>query len=148
MTLATYVFPRLSAVSFLDLRAKAVLRSIWKWKDFAAHRTRQLWELVDLIAGASFVLTGSLHAAILAQVYGVPWAVFDDGYIDFPPKWEDWCAYLGIRPSYVKSLAEGRQWWNDVGVLGQIRGLRRLLASFPYLDASPNARYFLTKLPE
>lgn len=91
------------------------------------------WATVECIAGAGFVLTGSLHGAILAQAYGVPWAAYDDdGYIDAPPKWQDWAAYLGVNLEFVANLAEGERWWARSGRHGKIRDLARLLAAFPY----------------
>lgn len=87
---------------------------------------------VKRIAGAAFVLTGSLHGAILAQAYGVPWAAYDDGYVDAPAKWLDWAAYLGVRIEFVTSLAEGRAWWQAEGRRGALRDLSPLIESFPY----------------
>jgi hypothetical protein len=84
------------------------------------HRT---WEAVVRIAGAEFVLTGSLHGAILAQAYGIPWAAYDDGYVDAPPKWNDWAAYLGIRIEFIETLSEGRQWWATEGRRGRVQDL-------------------------
>ncbi len=95
-------------------------------------RPYQPWGAVERIAGASFVLTGSLHGAILAQTYGVPWAAYDDGYINVPAKWLDWAAYLGIRLSFVKSLIEGERWWQLEGRHGAVRDLQPLLDAFPY----------------
>jgi len=90
------------------------------------------WAAVERIAGATFVLTGSLHGAILAQAYGVPWAAYDDGYIDAPPKWLDWAVYLGIAIEFVSTLAAGRQWWQTEGRRGAVRDLQPLLHAFPY----------------
>lgn len=90
------------------------------------------WMTVTRLAGAAFVLTGSLHGAILAQAYGIPWAAYDDGYVDAPPKWLDWAAYLGIRLDFVRTLAEGQQWWQREGRHGAIRDLTPLLDAFPY----------------
>lgn len=90
------------------------------------------WGAVERIAGASFVLTGSLHGSILAQAYGVPWAAYDDGYIDAPPKWLDWAAYLGIPLTFVTDLKAGMRWWQTTGVQGRIRDTEPLLAAFPY----------------
>ena len=80
-----------------------------------------LMEAVAQIAGASFVLTGSLHGAILAQAFGVPWAAYYDGYVDTLPKWYDWAAYLGIDLDFVRNLAEGEKWWAIYGRHGKIR---------------------------
>lgn len=93
---------------------------------------RTPWQAIHRIAGAAFVLTGSLHGAILAQAYGVPWAAYDDGYVDVPEKWYDWADYLGIQIRFVSTLAEGAQWWQTEGRNGAIRDLAPLLAAFPY----------------
>ncbi len=91
---------------------------------------------IERIGGANFVLTGSLHAAILAQAYGVPWAAYDDGYINAPAKWQDWAAYLGVELSFVRNLTEGRRWWDKQGQFGCIRSLAPLLRSFPYPNST------------
>jgi hypothetical protein len=93
---------------------------------------RSAWPAIHRIAGADFVLTGSLHGAILAQAYDVPWAAYDDGYIDAPPKWLDWAAYLGIRLEFVTNLAAGQGWWLGEGRRGKVRDLDSLLQAFPY----------------
>lgn len=90
------------------------------------------WSTIQKIAGASFVLSGSLHAAMLAQTYSVPWAAYDDGYVDAPPKWYDWAAYLGINLDFVRNLEKGKRWWESHGVQGRMRSLNTLLAAFPY----------------
>jgi hypothetical protein len=90
---------------------------------------------INVIAGADFVLTGSLHGAILAQAYGIPWAAYDDGYVDVPAKWLDWAAYLGIRIQFVDSLRQGQQWWLAKGRHGRVRELDSLLQAFPYASA-------------
>lgn len=108
--------------------AVSLLRTWVGW----GMRPRTIWNLVECIAGASFVLTGSLHGAILAQAYGVPWAAYDDGYIDAPAKWQDWAAYLGIDLEFVAHLADGRRWWTKYGHKGKVGDLASLLAAFPY----------------
>jgi hypothetical protein len=95
-------------------------------------RPHTTWGAVKRIAGATFVLTGSLHGAILAQAYGVPWAAYDDGYIDAPAKWLDWAAFLGIQIEFVSTLADGEKWWQTEGCNGAIRDLSPLLSAFPY----------------
>lgn len=99
-------------------------------------RTFTPWTAVERITGATFVLTGSLHGAILAQAYGIPWAAYDDGYIDAPAKWRDWAAYLGIDIAYVSDLQAGCQWWHTVGRYGQLQDTAPLLAAFPYQRVS------------
>lgn len=110
-------------------------------------RTLRLWSAVRRIAGAGFVLTGSLHGAILAQAYGVPWAAYSDGYVDAPPKWDDWAAYLGVELGFTRTLVEGRNWWLKHGRHGKIRSLRPLLNAFPYPILSPVAQRLAKELP-
>ena len=90
------------------------------------------WQAIRQIAGARFVLTGSLHGAILAQAYGVPWAAYDDGYVDVPEKWFDWAEYVGIRIRFVPDLQTGMAWWDTNGRAGKVGDLTQLLAAFPY----------------
>lgn len=100
------------------------------------------WGAVERIAGADFVLTGSLHGAILAQTYGVPWAAYDDGYVDAPAKWLDWAAYLGVKIEFVTDLAAGDRWWQAEGRRGIVRDLDPLLAAFPYPMPTPLRQEF------
>lgn len=95
-------------------------------------RTRSLWSALRHIAGAGFVLSGSLHGTILSQAFGVPWAAYHDGYMDAPAKWADWAAYLGVDIKLVRTLKDGRDWWREHGSHGRIRDLMPLLNSFPY----------------
>lgn len=111
------------------------LRSIWKM--VKARLTLDIpicsaAQAIDAVAGAAFVLTGSLHGAILAQAYGIPWAAHDDGYVDVPAKWLDWAAYLGIHLRFVENLNEGQHWWQAEGRHGQVGELDSLLRAFPY----------------
>jgi len=89
-------------------------------------------QTIHAIAGAQFVLTGSLHGAIVAQAYGVPWALYSDGYVDVPAKWEDWAAYLGITLEVVTDLRSGQRWWQRSGRRARLRDRQSLLAAFPY----------------
>ena len=110
---------------------RQLLALIKNWLRYGA-RPSTSWGAIARIAGADFVLTGSLHGAILAQAYGIPWAAYDDGYIDAPAKWADWAAYLGIQLQFVATLAAGQQWWQRAGQWGVVRDLNQLLAAFPY----------------
>lgn len=108
------------------LRQLAVRR--WRY----GIRSHGLWHSVQRLAGARFVLTGSLHGAILAQAFGVPWACYADGYLDAAAKWNDWGAWLGIDIEVVTTLAAGERWWQACGRHGQVRDLGPLLRAFPY----------------
>jgi hypothetical protein len=69
---------------------------------------------VHKISGARFVLTGSMHVAMTAHAYGVPFALLDGPYIDCLPKWYDWFSSVDLgEPVFVNSIVEGRQWYND-----------------------------------
>ena len=43
-----------------------------------------LEQIIDQITGATFVLAGAMHAAIVAHAYGIPFAYFDAGHLDIP----------------------------------------------------------------
>jgi succinoglycan biosynthesis protein ExoV len=53
-------------------------------------------QVIAALAGASLVLTESLHGAILADAFGVPWRGFAVSRNFSTAKWADWSASLGI----------------------------------------------------
>lgn len=71
--------------------------------------------LIQLISGADFVLTGSLHAAIIAHGYGVRFALYRsslDGYLDHPTKWSDWLDSVSTRqPQFFNHVDAGEEWY-------------------------------------
>ena len=143
-TSRTYVEPRLKFVKSIDLNG--FLADVWYWKKYQRAGVSSIQSLIHQIAGASFVLTGSLHCAILAQAYGIPWSAYTDGFVDVPPKWEDWGAYLGVDIGFARTLDEGREWWRETGRFGQTRSLQPLIEAFPHLDASPRAQCLATTI--
>ncbi len=66
--------------------------------------------LIDAIAAADFVLTASLHGAVVAHAYGVPFAYLNDRKIDVPFKWADFSSSIGFECDFVPTVAEGRKW--------------------------------------
>lgn len=56
---------------------------------------------LDSLTSASFVLCGSLHAAIAAAAYGTPFAFWDSGRIDLPLKWQDFAESVSIPTRFV-----------------------------------------------
>jgi hypothetical protein len=139
-TLVTWVWTPSWRQALPRLRVKSNLAMLVRQRMFLGVRVRDLWSTIERIAGARFVLTGSLHAAILAQAYGVPWAAYDDGFVDAPPKWLDWAAYLGVSIEFVRTLAEGQAWWQARGRHGRLRSLGPLLDAFPVPILNPAVR--------
>lgn len=92
-----------------------------------------LREILDKIASADFVLTASLHAAIIACAYGRPFAFWDNGHIDIPFKWEDFASSVGIPAIFVKDLAEGRRVYSEIlAPRINIPPLARILDACPF----------------
>jgi hypothetical protein len=72
-------------------------------------------ELTKTISGARFVFTGSMHAAIVAHAYGVPFGLFSFGYVDCPPKWKDWGDSVYIEEiDFFDNVSRAREWHNIV----------------------------------
>lgn len=70
--------------------------------------------LIKDITGARFVLTGSLHAAIIAHAYGIPFAPFATNYVDCSFKWSDWALSVGINYiQFFDNVNDGREWWRN-----------------------------------
>lgn len=93
--------------SIYDLKADALFSPVVETYD-------DIVEMIQKISGARFVLAGSMHAAIIAHAYGVPFAPFSGEYIDCPPKWADWFASIGLgEPAFVTNVTEGRQWYKE-----------------------------------
>jgi hypothetical protein len=66
-----------------------------------------LRDLLDKIASAEFVLTGSLHGAIIACAYKRPFAFWDSGHVDVPFKWEDFARSVNIPAIFAKISRRG-----------------------------------------
>ena len=67
--------------------------------------------LIKEISGARFILTGSLHGAIIAHAYGIPFAPFSTNYVDCPFKWSDWAESVGINYiQFFDNVNAGREW--------------------------------------
>ena len=80
-----------------------------------------LRHLLDQIASARFVLAGSLHAAILAFAYGVPFAYFDSGFVSMPFKWRDFSASIDTGTHFVDNVSDGENVYNNV-IAPRMRG--------------------------
>jgi hypothetical protein len=78
-----------------------------------ASTEQDLRQFLDKIASASFVLTGSLHGAIIACAYGRPFAFWDNGHVDIPFKWEDFAKSVNIPSTFVENVAQGRKSYDE-----------------------------------
>lgn len=100
--------------------------------DIACTR-ETFWDLVQSIVNARFILTSSLHGAIIAQAYGRPWALCTPAGVklDKPFKWHDWFAYLGVEFAICEDSKSAMIWWEHSGRFAQIRDLDPLLDCCP-----------------
>ena len=102
--------------------------------DIKCNKRRFFSKLKEIVS-SKFVLTNSLHAAIICHAYKVPWALclVAGDELNFPDKWNDFFEFLGLDSTgnSVKNYSEGLKWWDDVGSKAKIRDLLPLLNSFP-----------------
>lgn len=97
-----------------------------------------LEDMIGKIASASFVLAGSLHAAIVACAYDVPFCPWAADHLDLPFKWRDFSASIGIGAFFARDLAEARRLW-DAAMRERIVKpcLVPILASAPFAVQTP-----------
>jgi hypothetical protein len=90
--------------------------------------------VVRRIATAEFVVTNSLHGAIIAQAYGTPWAFScaEGEALTSAFKWLDWFEFLGLDLRVVRSPKEGIAWWDRLGQYGKVPSLEPLRETFPH----------------
>jgi|GEM_PF-1534626 len=119
--------PRSEKTLLKDSGADAVLASRIK------PGLDQVEAFIDQLASADFVLTASLHGAIVAAAYGRPFAFWDSGSVDLPVKWQDFAALIGIPCLFARDLEEGRTLYQTrIAPALRIPPLLPLLASAPY----------------
>jgi GT2 family glycosyltransferase/glycosyltransferase involved in cell wall biosynthesis len=70
------------------------------------------YEFIDSLTSAGFVLCGSLHAAVLAVAYGIPFGFWDSGNVDLPFKWKDFAASLGIPCEFSADIKAAEIFYN------------------------------------
>lgn len=82
------------------------------------NNNKDVERIIDRISGAAFVLAGSLHSAVVAHAYGVPFAPYrspTSGFVDHPIKWRDWLESIGVHETgTVSSINEGYVWYQGV----------------------------------
>lgn len=72
------------------------------------NNLESLSHLLDRIIAADFVLTASLHGAIVAFAFDRPFALWNNGHLDLPLKWRDFSLSVGFEPEFVPDVAKGR----------------------------------------
>jgi succinoglycan biosynthesis protein ExoV len=55
--------------------------------------------VIRMIAGASQVITESMHGAIVSDAFGVPWTAFGFHHLFNRNKWQDWASSLNVTPA-------------------------------------------------
>jgi hypothetical protein len=96
------------------------------------NHPRHLYRMIDAIQTADFVLTASLHGAIVALAYGRPFAYWSNGMLDLPFKWDDFAASVSITRKFAGNLEEGR-----VLYLREIVNQAKIPSLLPILSAAP-----------
>jgi hypothetical protein len=92
----------------------------------------KLRNLIDAIASADFVLSGSLHGAIIACAYDVPFCFWDTGHLDIPFKFRDFAASVEVPTAFARTALEGKAIYDNV-----LAGFIRKPPVGPFLDHSP-----------
>jgi len=89
--------------------------------------------VIDEICGAAFVLSASLHGAIVSAAYGVPFAFWQNGSFDIIFKWVDFAASVNIPCKLAENLESGMHLYeSEIMPSLRIPPLWRLLAAAPF----------------
>jgi hypothetical protein len=92
-----------------------------------------LRSMIDDIAGAEFVLAGSLHAAIVAAAYKRPFAFWNGSRVDVPFKWLDVAASLRIPPLFFERAKQGEEaYWDIISPKIRLPSLAKILSVCPF----------------
>ncbi|MBU0615650.1 MAG: polysaccharide pyruvyl transferase family protein [Nanoarchaeota archaeon] len=106
------------------------------------------WTELKKLVNAKFVLTNSMHVAIIRHAYRAPWALClpKGDILDMPDKWKDVMEFLGIEHQFkvVKNMQEGLSWWNEVKSQ-PIPSMLPMLNAFPYKIINKEALEIIEK---
>lgn len=98
-----------------------------------ANSIDSILDLVDAIASASFVLSASLHGAIVAAAYGRPFGFWDNGYIDCPFKWRDFAASANFECQFFRSYDSAADYYErQIVPVFRYPVLSALISSAPF----------------
>lgn len=89
-------------------------------------------DILDRIASADFVLTASLHGAIIAAAYRRPFAFWGNGHLDVPFKWDDFAGSIGLTSQFAGDLAAGRALYDRLASAIRLPSLAPILAVSPF----------------
>jgi hypothetical protein len=87
---------------------------------------------INAIASSRFVLSASLHGAMVAAAYRRPFAFWHSGAVDLPIKWFDFAASIGISADFVRDIGGGEKEYRFMASHIKIPSLWKSLASSPY----------------
>jgi len=87
---------------------------------------------IDSVASAGFVLSASLHGAVVAAAYGRPFAFWDNGHLDLPTKWEDFASYANFETHGIRTISDAITYYESkIAPTLAIPSLWPLLANAP-----------------
>jgi hypothetical protein len=121
---------------FHDRRADEILLAISKaeavLRPNISPGISNIKRVIDAICAGDFVLSASLHGAIVAASYGKPFCFWNPGHIDLPFKWHDFAASINIGAIFARTVEEGRRFYES-----DIRPRLCLPKLLPILKAAP-----------
>jgi GT2 family glycosyltransferase/glycosyltransferase involved in cell wall biosynthesis len=136
-TAAEFVGKAICVPHFNDERRDQLIRETTKadlvLRPSVRKSFNELETLIDRLTSAKFVLCGSLHGAILAAAYRVPFAFWDSGCIDIPFKWKDFAASVGIPCEFLPDVPSGHSFFD--------REIKSSLKDVPMWDALATAPF-------
>lgn len=97
------------------------------------NNPHQIYEFLEDLLRARFVLCGSLHAAIVRAAYGLPFGFWNSGRIDVPFKWSDFAESVQLPATFFEGVDAAKAHWK--GVMAErlrIPALAPLLLAAPY----------------
>ena len=93
---------------------------------------REIEKIIDSLFSAKFVLTASLHGAVVAAAYGKPFSYWNNGRIDVPFKWHDFAASISMQTRFLSNIQEGQDYY-----LRNIEGKILIPPLWPLLAVAP-----------
>jgi succinoglycan biosynthesis protein ExoV len=91
-----------------------------------------LENFVDELCSSSFILTNSLHGAILAQAYGIPYAYGKvGGYLNCPFKWKDHSSIIGVECCFASNINQAKDNFTYNFARGRTPSAHRILTALP-----------------